>query len=183
MRRSAALLLASVLFLTAATPTRTYKRALKEHTEELVVYQGFETALILRATLLTPGFRETYAQERKALTGTTAEEHADYLRRSREDALAYHEVVFSADSPMGLERFGTDESGWTLRLEADGKPQALVTVFEVNKPTSVQQALFTHLNIWSNLWVARFARTVDAPSQVSLHIGSGFGNGTLTWEP
>jgi hypothetical protein len=183
MRRGVAVLVSSVLFLAAAAPTRPYKRALKAHTEDLVVYQGFETALILRATLLTPSFREVYAEERRALKATTDADHAEFLRRSREDATAYHEVVFSADSPMGLDRFGTDDSGWALRLEADGEPQALVTVYEVTKPTSVQQALFSHLNIWSELWIARFARTVERPAQVDLHIGSGFGHGVLRWQP
>ena len=69
-----------------------------------------------------------------------------------------------------------------LRLEADGQPQSLVTVYEVDKPTSVQRALFKHLNIWSDLWVARFASTVEDPRLVELHVGSGYGNGTLSWD-
>ncbi|TNE92225.1 MAG: hypothetical protein EP330_02535 [Deltaproteobacteria bacterium] len=182
MRARVALLAGSLLFLVAATPSRTYKRALKAHTEELIVYEGFETALIMRATLLTRDFRDTYADERRTLTGTSDEEHADFVRRNREDATAYHEVVFSSDSPKPNHQFGTGEDGWMLRLEADGQPQSLVTVYELDKPTSVQRALFTHLNIWSELWVARFASTVENPRLVELHVGSGYGHGTLSWD-
>ena len=51
MRRQAAFLLAAVVLLAAASPTRSYKKALREDTRELVLYQGFQTALIMRATL------------------------------------------------------------------------------------------------------------------------------------
>lgn len=177
-----AVLLGTLAFLVAAAPSRSYKRVFKQHTEELTIHQGFATALILRGTLLTPRFRTEYADARRVLTGTTDTEHADFARRSGEDAAAYHEVVFSTDSPMDVDSFGTTDDGWILRLEADGQPQSLVTVYEVDKPTSVQRALFPHLNIWSELWVARFARTVESPRLVELHVGSGFGNGTLHWD-
>lgn len=181
MRRQAAFLLAALVLLAAASPTRSYKKALREDTRELVLYQGFQTALIMRATLLTPEFRGAYAEERRRLTGTHTEEHADFLRRNEEDAAVYYEVVFSSDSGLPEHHFGTTDQGWRLRLEADGQAQELVTVHEIRDPTTVQRALFKHLNIWSELWVARFAKTVNAPRVVELHVGSGYGHGTLTW--
>lgn len=181
MRRQAAFLLAAVVLLAAASPTRSYKKALREDTRELVLYQGFQTALIMRATLLSPKFRTAYADERLRLTGTTAEEHADFVRRNAEDAAVYHEVIFSSDSALPEHHFGTTDQGWRLRLEADGQRQELVTVHEIRDPTTVQRALFKHLNIWSELWVARFANTVTNPRVVELHVGSGYGQGTMSW--
>ena len=69
MRRQAAFLLAALVLLAAASPTRSYKKALREDTRELVLYQGFQTALIMRATLLTPEFRGAYAEERRRPAG------------------------------------------------------------------------------------------------------------------
>ncbi|MCO4744485.1 MAG: hypothetical protein KC912_06850 [Proteobacteria bacterium] len=182
MKRGLAVLVATLLFTVAATPSRDYRRSLKTHTRQLNVHQGFETALIMRATLLTESFRREYADARRDLTGTTDEDHADFVRRNAEDAAVYHEVVFSSDSPKPGHSFGSTDDGWIVRLTADGQDQALVSVHEVDKPTTVQRALFTHLNIWSELWIARFASTVPAPARVEMHVGSGYGNGSLLWE-
>lgn len=188
MKRLLALLLAmSVLLLVAAKggPSRKgYLRAYEGQTRELILYSGFHTALILRGTLLTLPFRMEMAQERQRLVAPPADDQERFVADMREEASAYHEVVFSADTPMesGRVLFGEGGASWLIHLEADGTREELVTAFRVERPNPLQRNLFPHHNQWSELWIARFRRTVQDPGRVVLHVGSGWGNGDLVWE-
>lgn len=157
-----------------------YKRALKKATRELFIYRGLETALVLRGTYLSDEFRHRMVDERNRLVGPTSDDAATFERRVTEDGKVYHEVVFSADSavPRG-DRFGGD--GWQLRLVADGTEEKLVTVFKVDHPTPLQNQIYLHQTLWSELWIARFQRTVADPATVELKVGGGYGHGELVW--
>lgn len=183
MKRAIFLALTLVFAVAAASPRKLYERAAQDQTRELIVYRGFQTALILRGTLLTPTFRATLAEERRRLIDAEPDDHADFVARMERDAAAWHEVVFSASStlPEG-RRFGENDAGWKLVLHADGSRQPLVEVHRVRRPNPLHHQLYTHLNMWSDLWIARFERTVASPSQVVLKVGSGWGNGELVWE-
>jgi hypothetical protein len=143
-------------------------------TREMVIYEAFSTALILRGTYLHHDLRAALADERRSRLGLTAEDHADFVRQMAEDDAIYHEVVFSADSGMAAARdFGT-EDGWHIRLTADGVDQPLVTVFRERRPNPLQIALYTHMNRWSDLWIARFGKSVAQPKEVVFQVGSGY---------
>ena len=178
--------LVAVVLLTTGFTQRDYKRAYKAHTREMKVYFGLETALILRGTLLTRDFRDAMSQERKRRLNATETDHREFVARMQRDHTGFHEVVFSADSPAyddhGRAPFGGDDAGWQVRLEADGTQEPLVEVYRVRKPTPLHLALYQHLNLWSELYIARFERTVQQPSHVEFIVGSGFGNGTLIWD-
>lgn len=177
-------LLALLLVVVAgcATPRGLFLRAAEHQTRLMRVYDGFSTTLILRGTLLTSEYRATMAEERRRLLDASAEDHAGFVERMAQDDADYLEVVFSADSPQPEgDRFGDSDDGWILRLEADGVDQPLVTAYRVRRPTPLHRALYPHLNIWSELWIARFERTVADPEEVVLKVGSGYGHGELTW--
>jgi hypothetical protein len=158
-----------------------YLDVYEAHTDHLVLYFDFQTALNVRGTYLSDVFRDAFARERSSLLAATAEDHAAFVARMQSDGAAYHEVVFSADSGMdAADRFGNPD-GWQLRLEADGHEEELVTAFRVRDPNSLQRALYPHFNQWSNLWIARFAKTVANPHEVVMHFASGYGHGDLEW--
>jgi hypothetical protein len=157
-----------------------YKRSLRKATRELYIYRGLETALIMRATYLSTEFRRVVAAERQRLVGPTADDQRAFVERLDDDGQAYHELVFSADSavPRG-DRFGGD--GWQVRLVADGTEEKLVTMFKVDHPTPLQMQIYTHQTLWSDLWIARFAKTVAEPKLVEVTVGGGYGHGQMVW--
>jgi hypothetical protein len=180
-QRTAAATLLLTLTL-GATPRREYLSLYQDQTRHLVIHKQFETALNLRATFLNDAMRERIAEERRRLLNPTSEDHAGFVQRLRDDGAAYHEIVFSADSGLDEDpRFGNSDNGWAIRLEADGVEQTLVTVYRVAKPNPLQRELYPHLNLWSDLWIARFERITRDPQVVNLHFGSGYGNGALRW--
>lgn len=167
----------------AASPERRrYLRAWRDATRKLVVYRGFGTALFVRVTLLEPPFRALVADERHRLIGPADDGDAAFRARMAEDGAAWHEVVFAAhtgeeDDP----RFGNDDSRWNLRLDVDGAEAPLVTVEHIRRPTPVHEGLYPQLDVWSELWMARFQRLTDRPGKVELRMGSGLGNGDVRW--
>lgn len=162
---------------------RDYEHAAEDATRELFIHWRFETALILRGTYLTPSFREALAGERRRLLNPTEADHQAWTAALLDDGTVYHEVVFSADSGMeGGDVFGAAKDGWTVRLTADGVEEPLVTLFPVREPTMLQRSLYPHVNPWSDLWIARFRKTVAGPQRVVFEVGGGYGHGELVWD-
>lgn len=179
----AAVLIGLSVGLMAASPRREYERNVHQATEEIKVYRGFDTALILRGTLLDPPMRAAMAAERKRLVNPSPQDHQAFVERMKGDEKAYFDVVFSASSPLpAADTFGESDAGWVVWLEADGEQQELVSIEQVRRPSGLHRQLYTHLNVWSDLWIARFERTVANPDHVVMHVGSGYGNGDLHWK-
>lgn len=190
MKASRRLLLLAPLLLAFGLGAKTDRLARREYldnyqslTRRLVLYWDFETALMLRGTYLTPDYRMQLAEERRRLLNAPEAEHQAFVATMKSDGEAYHEVVFSADSGMPEgDRFGNGDDGWQVRLFADGTPETLVTVFEERNPNMLQRSLYPHFNMWSDLWIARFRRTVMSPDRVVFEVGGGYGHGELVWE-
>lgn len=161
---------------------RAYLRDLKRFTQETRIYHGFQTALILRGTYLHPRMRADLAAERRRLINPTPEDHQAFVARMQADGAAYHDVVFSAMTPLkAARRFGEADTGWVIWLEADGTRQELVSVEHIRRPSALHRELYAHMTQWSELWIARFDKTVQNPSKVVFHVGSGYGNDDLVW--
>jgi len=174
------LLLLLIGCASVVSPRKTYRKAADHQVRKMVIYFEAQTALILRGTLLSPEYREAMAAERERLMAPPPADQAAWVARQRDDAQMFHEVVFAADSHLEMGNvFGRD--GWQVWLLADGTEEKLVTLHRVRKPTALQEALFPQLNIWSDLWVARFERTVASPEDVTFRVGSGYGNGEISW--
>jgi hypothetical protein len=182
-RRRLLLGIGALALATGAGPRRTYRRAHRDYTRELRLYREFSTALLLRATLLEPTFRDALAAERKRLLDPTDGNHATFLGRMASDGAAYHEIVFTADSalPDG-ETFGPGDDAWNIRLEVDGADAELLAVERVRDPTPLHRALYEQHTKWSELWIARFRRVSERPGEVRLHVGSGYGHGEVVWQ-
>lgn len=180
-----AAILVATFAIGCAGPRKAYLDTLDRHTEMLLVSKDvFGTALRLRGTYLSPGFRDAMADERKRLMGVTDGDHTAFQTRMAEDVSSYHEVVFTAESALANARirFGDDDRGWRIRLEADGTVEPLVQVTQVRSPSPLHEAIYAHLNMWNTLWIARFERTVDRPRTVTFHVGSGHGHDVLVFE-
>jgi len=162
---------------------KTYLDAHEEATREVRLYNGFFTALLARGTLLDPPFRLALAEERKRVYDPSPADHVAFLARMAEEGARYHEIVLGADSPFDeANRFGAQgDDRWNLRLEADGTELACVEVAHVRKPTPLQRQLYPQVNIWSELWLARFENTAPNPGNLVLHIGGGYGNAEMAW--
>lgn len=172
----------ALLAACAKSPRGLYLTDLDDQTGKLVVQSDLGTALRVRGTYLSPTFRTALADERQRLVGVDDENHSAFLARTRDDGDAYHEVVFTAESDMETRtRFGDTDAHWQLRLEADGDEQKLVTVHRVREPSSLHAHLYSHVTLWTELWIARFERSNPAPAELVLHVGSGYGHGVITW--
>ncbi|MCA9492591.1 MAG: hypothetical protein KC621_21810, partial [Myxococcales bacterium] len=183
MNRRTLLLSGAALMCLGASERKTYLRAHREWTRKLVLYHDFGTALMMRATLLEPAFRTLLAHERRRLLDPSEENHQAFVERMERDGAAYVEIVFAADSGFDNgHRFGPGDDRWNLRCEADGVDQPLVAVEQVRKPSPLHDTLYVQHDQWSELWIARFERTVPSPRSVVLHVGGGYGNGTCTWD-
>src|SRR5690606_33427220 len=111
----------SVLFTVAAkegASRKDYLRSYKAQTRELILYSGFHTALILRGTLLTLPYRMEMAKERERLVNPPPEDQERFVAHMRDEGAAYHEVIFSADTPMdsGRVAFGEGDASWLIHL-------------------------------------------------------------------
>ena len=162
---------------------RDYRKAYRSHTDKLVVYDGFATALILRATYLSASFRESMTTERARLLQPSTADQVAYAEKMSQDHGQYYDFYFSAGSSLeDGERFGEGDKGWHIRLLVDDKEAPLVSLERIQHPNPLYRALFDHINPWSDLWLARFQRTEQRPQELELHVGSGYGHGTLSFD-
>jgi hypothetical protein len=162
---------------------RSYLREHRGWTRELILYRDFSTALLMRVTLLSPPFRSALALERQRLVRPSDSDHAAFVERMQRDATAWHEIVFAADSSYdNAQRFGPGDDRWNLRLLADGVEEPVEAVDHVRRPSPLHDALYPQHDQWSELWIARWQRTVASPSKVVLIVGSGYGNGEVEWD-
>ncbi len=182
MHRTLGLLLLLGLTACAHRPRVDYLKSLEGHTELLEVYWGFGTALRVRATLLSPGMRSAMIHEELRLVGGGDDYRNKLQELHTSDAQDFYEVIFTAESDMERSTtFGRGSDDWQVTLWADGEEMPLVEVYRVRRPTSTQQNLYAHKNIWNQLWVARFERRVQTPTEVSFQVGSGWGHKRATW--
>jgi len=171
-----------LLLACAVGPRGQYVNTLWDQTGTVVIQRDLGTGLRVRATYLSDSFRRTLSAERQRLLGVPDDDAAAFLARTLDDNVAFHEVVFTAESDLTRTlRFGTDDSTFQLLLDADGTPQPLVTVFKVRQVTPLHEALYAHKNHWNELWIARFERTVPTPSTLRLRVGTGYGHDDITW--
>lgn len=167
----------------ARSPRKSFLDVHEEWTREVRIYNGLFTALLARATLLSPAFRVALAEERRRAFVPTPEDHQAFVARMVDEAGRYHELAFAADSPYPeAQRFGAQgDDRWNLRLEADDVVLPCIEVSHVRKPTPLQHHLYPQVNIWSELWFARFENKAPNPKNLVLHIGGGYGNAEMAW--
>lgn len=159
-----------------------YEAAHRDATRRILVYRQGSTALLMRATLVSPALQEAMVLERTRLLGSTPQAEQTFRETLTEALSDVVEVVFAADSALERRpRFGRGDDRWAVHLYADGVDLPLQTVERVDKPTPLQASLYPQWNRWSELWVARFEPPAVPASTLRWTVGSGFGHGEATW--
>lgn len=166
-----------------AQPARPWPRVYGDWTRDLKLYDGFETALLMQATLWDAPLRQAWSAElawRRALD-VKAALVADL--GSQAEAGAGHEVVFSAQRMEGVSReFGlSDADPWRVALDVNGRPCTPESIARVSDPSPADAARWLQANAWSDLWVARFQTDCGASGEVTLKVTGVHGRGELSW--
>lgn len=155
---------------------KAYERAVAAATDELKLYDGWYTALLVRGTLVTPALREAQAERVAHLTDGAA------AGAPPPDGV---EVWLSASTQFPAElTFAADGSTpWTVSLSARGNRCAAPTeVVEVKKPSERERTLYPHITSWDKVFRLRWAADACAgaePDQLRFH--GRRGEGVLQW--
>lgn len=154
-----------------------YARVVAKSTDELRIYDGWYTALLVRGTMLDDDLRVAQDARVAAITGNAA----------AGDAPLNFQVVLAASTQFIKElSFSADGSTpWTVHLRAgDHTCLAPESIVETRKPTPLDMALFPHATQWDRLFRLTFAADACGGSPATaLDFYSARGQGTLQWAP
>lgn len=160
------------LALALANDTRDYARAILAATEEARVYDGWYTALLVRATRVDEALRATQAEHVAAITGQDPAE------------VTGTDLVLAVSGQFKDElRFASDGSTpWTARVSAGGSPCRDVEVTTRKKPSTLDEALYPHLTSWDQLVILHLEPAAcDGREPDGLLLTSARGRAELRW--
>ena len=163
---------------------KSYADAHRAWTEEVRLYDGFETALIVRATLRTEDLRRAAAREQAYRAAMSDDEYQALLVRELATLGTSHELFFTVMPGERETRTlgGDPESPWRLRLFVDGRPCALEDLERQARPDLLQRELVLQLNPWSDLWTARFSADCGQNGEMAFVISGPQASGELRWD-
>ncbi|MBM4389852.1 MAG: hypothetical protein FJ090_01910 [Deltaproteobacteria bacterium] len=129
------------LALALANESRDYARTVAAATEEARVYDGWYTALLVRATRVDEALRATQSEHVAAITGQGAA------------GAAGTDLVLAVSGQFKDElRFGTDgTTPWTARVSAGSTSCRDIEITTRKKPSTLDEALYPHLTAWDQL--------------------------------
>lgn len=155
---------------------KAYERAVAARTDELKLYDGWYTALLLRGTLLTPELRAAQSARIAHLT--------DGAARGPE-AGAELELWLSASTqfPAELALAADGSTPWTIGLYADGRACAAPTeLVEIKKPSEQDRTLYPHITSWDRVFRVRWAPDACGGADPdALRVHGRRGKGELSW--
>jgi hypothetical protein len=137
---------------------RAYRRAVRRWTQELRLYNKWETSLLMRATFKAPRFRRAYSHEYARRYILPQDDYALLLQRELEDASRYHEIVFAvwADDTRRGDFVGKD-APWKVRLVGDGGRTVDPLILKrIRRPTTELLSLFPYITPHDRVFVAKF---------------------------
>ncbi len=171
-----ALLLAPMALANESAERRAYEAAVRSSTSEVRLYDGWYTALLARATLVTPEVAAFQAERVAHLTANLGE------------ALPPPEgieVVLSAASHWkeALQVAGDGSAPWTVTLRAGQRACAgAPSVTVLKKPSELDRTLYPHITDWDRVFRLRWSSDAcggEAPS--AMDIQGRHGVGEFTW--
>lgn len=152
-----------------------YAAIVAKSTDELRIYDGWYTALLVRGTLIDDSLRVAQEARMAAITGNPATPETPET----------FQVVLSASTQFMKElSFSVDGSTpWTVHLRAGENaclaPQSIV---ETRKPQPIDMALLPHTTQWDRLFRLTFSADACGGLPASaLDFFSARGQGTLQW--
>ena len=137
---------------------RAYSRALRRWTQEIRLYDKWETSLLMRAVYKGEPFRRAWSHEYSRRYLLPQEDFALLLQRELEDASRFHEVLFAAwanDSLQG-DFVGTDPP-WKIRLVGDGgRTVEPLVLRRIRKPNTQLLRLYPFITAHDRVFEAKF---------------------------
>lgn len=121
-----------------------YAEVQRDWTREEKVYEALTTALLLRATLLSPAFLDARDARFSTMTGSPPPARP----------VGERVVVFTVASQFPLDLGVAPPATWTVRVFAGDTECAVPTLEHVTKPTEIDRALYP-MTQWDELWIAR----------------------------
>jgi len=135
-----------------------YSRALRRWTQEIRLYDKWETSLLMRATYKSEPFRRAWSHEYSRRYVLPQEDYALLLQRELEDASRFHEILFAAwanDSRQG-DFVGADPP-WKIRLVGDqGRTVEPLVLRPIRKPNTQMLRLFPYITAHDRVFLAKF---------------------------
>lgn len=160
------------LALAIANDSRDYTRAIAAATEEARVYDGWYTALLVRATRVDGALRATQAEHIAAITGQppAEAEGTDLV------------LAVSGQFKDELRFSGNGSTPWTARVSAGGSSCRDIEVVTRKKPSTLDEALYPHLTSWDQLVVVHVgADACGGAEPDALLLTSARGRAELRW--
>ncbi len=161
---------------TEVSERKAYESVIREATAELRLYDGWHTALLARATLLTADVRSAQAARLAQLTADTASAPA---------STGGIEVLVSATSHWKdtLHLADDGSTAWTLSLlNGERRCSGQVDVVELKKPTELDRTLYPHITDWDRVFRLRWgADACGGGEPTALRVQGRRGSGELEW--
>ena len=142
---------------------RAYDRSLKRWTEELRLYDRWETSLLMKATYKSEGFRKSWTHEYSRRFILPQDDFGLLLERELDDGARYHEfliAVWANDTRFG--HFEGDDAPWRVRMVGDGgRTVDPLVLRRIKMPTTETRSLFPHIGPHDRVFVAKFPVLAD----------------------
>lgn len=159
--------------LALANPRQDYIHAHNTWTQTRRVYDGWDNALTLRATLLSSEMRNARAAREADMRGESVD--ADLAGA---DALTFVLTIATAsrddDELVGVQQ------AWTFHASQNGTACAAPTLTKVKFPTPEDRGLNPHMTRWDTLWLARFDGCT-AKGTIALTVDGPRGHAAMEW--
>ena len=137
---------------------KAYPRTLRRWTEELKLYDVFETKLLMRAVFKSRPFRTMWSYEIARRHQLPSEDYAQLRAREADDAARFHELLVAvwADDSLGGDFEGQD-AAWSLRLVAeDGRTVAPLVLSRIKRPNTQILTMFPFITPHDRVFVVKF---------------------------
>ncbi len=171
---------------------RAYQRAVRRWTQEIRLYDKWETSLLMKATLKVAPFRRAWTFEYARRYILPQDDYALLLQRELEDAQRYHEVLFAAwaDDTRRGDFVGTD-APWKVRLVGDGGRSVDPLILKrIRRPTTELLSLYPFITAHDRVFVAKFPTLgpdglpliTERTREIKLQVAGVVHRGELVWD-
>ncbi len=162
-----------VAALALATPRQDYAKAHDAWTETHRIYDGWDNALTVRATLLSAQMRDARAARTADMTGEDVVSDP-----SGNDSLSF--VLTIATASRDDDELAGAQQAWTFHATRNGASCGPAALTRVKFPTPLDRGLNPKLTRWDTLWIARFDPCTSVGT-ITLTVDGPRGHGAMQW--
>ena len=169
-----------------------YTRALRRWTQEIRLYDKWETSLLMKAVYKSEPFRRAWSHEYARRYVLPQEDYALLLQRELEDESRFHEILFAAWANDSLQGdFVGDDPPWKLRLVGDdGRTVEPLVLRRVRKPNTQMLRMYPIITPHDRVFVAKFPvlgpdgmlLVTPESREIKLQVAGVVHRGELVWD-